>query len=419
MKQTRWKLWTLAAFLLWQVALIGCASPMGASLYLPDVAETTRTAQSQANNRFALDLLRQLQESTDKGNLFFSPYSLSTALTMTYAGARGKTAAQMRQVLQLQQADEEVHKANAYLMLDLRNRGYNGAYRLSIANQLWGAQDEVFLTPFLGLLQEQYQATMEQLDFAGNTEQARKRINDWASQQTDGKIKEVLKEGIIDGNTRLVLTNAIHFQGLWATRFRKEETVTEDFFVTQERSVRVPMMKQALKAGYLKEGNLQLLSLDYQGNDTAMVLLMPAPGELQKLIAKLSTTQLDSWLGRMNEDKVEVSLPRFQLRQDLDMNKTLQSMGMTDAFSSAADFSGMNGKKDLFIKAVLHKAVLSVDEEGSEASGVTTVVVNRKSASGGDPLTFVANRPFVLMIRDKKSGAILFLGQVTIPTQAP
>jgi serpin B len=392
-----------------------------------DVAEVAEEC-----NRFAFDLYARLKGA--EGNLFLSPYSISTALTMTYAGARGETAEQMAAVLRLSGErrwrwqegvwketnrgwpEDRLHGTFAALQADLNAAGAKGAFDLVVANRLWGQKGYRFLPDFLKLLEADYGAGIETLDFAKETEAARQTINAWIEKQTRDKIKDLLKPGVLDAMTRLVLTNAIYFKGKWASEFDKKATREEDFFVTPETKVAAPLMHRTADFGYFDGGDFQVLGLPYQGDRLAMVVLLPkAKDGLAALEASLSAEKLTDWLGKLHRRKVEVALPRFKTTAEFSLKDTLVAMGMTDAFGDA-DFSGMTGAKDLFISAVIHKAFVDVNEEGTEAAAATAVVM-RPLNGGGPPPVFRADHPFLFLIRDTKTGSILFLGRILDPTK--
>jgi len=365
-------------------------------------------------NRFAFDLYARLKSG--EGNLFLSPYSISTALTMTYGGARGQTADQMAHVLHLPSSGEAVHDAYGALQNDLNAAGGGGAFELVVANRLWGQKGFAFLPEFLSLLEARYGAGLEQVDFAGATEAARQTINAWVEKQTRDKIKELLKPGILGRETTLVLTNAIYFKGKWAEEFDEKATQDDDFFITPEKKVAAPLMHRAAKFGYFEGDGLQALELPYQGDRLAMVVLLPtAKDGLAALEAALSAEKVTEWLGKLHRREVRVALPRFKTTAEFSLKDTLVAMGMTDAFGDA-DFSGMTGKKDLFISAVVHKAFVDVNEEGTEAAAATAVIMAKGAMPEPTP-EFRADHPLLFLIRDSRTGAILFLGRILDPTK--
>jgi len=397
---------------------------MGAALGAEAV---TKAGVVKGNNEFALGLYGKLRG--EKGNLFFSPYSISTALAMTYAGARDNTAAEMKAVLRLPGGpdDKTLHDAFGALVGDLNAAGKRGKFKLSVANALWAQQDYKFLATFTGLVAKNYDAGLTPLDFARQTEASRKTINKWVEDKTQDKIKELLKKGIVTPDTRLVLTNAIYFKGDWRYQFDKKRTKDAPFWVSvpagktvAERPVKVevPMMYRKGNFEYANLETSQLLQLPYKGGELSMVILLPSPhvGMLRKLEESLTTANLAKWLGAARKREVHVHLPRFKMTSEFSLAGTLSAMGMKDAFAPGkANFSGMDGTYDLFISAVVHKAFVDVNEEGTEAAAATGVVVGVTSAPMHPSPVFRADRPFVFLIRENKTGSILFMGRVTNP----
>jgi len=371
-------------------------------------------------NRFAFDLYARLKGA--EGNLFLSPYSISTALAMTSAGARGRTADQMVDVLRFPKDlcahPASLHAACAGLQNDLNAAGAKGAFDLVVANRLWGQKGYEFLPDFLALVEKNYGAGLEQVDFVADTEGSRKTINAWVERETRDKIKDLLKPGVLDAMTRLVLTNAIYFKGKWASEFDKKLTRDEDFFVTPEKKVTAPLMRQTAEFGYFDGGEMHALELAYQGDRLAMVVLLPKSKDgIEGLEAALTPNMLEGTCAGLRRREVRVALPRFKTTAEFSLKDPLVAMGMADAFDPAkADFSGMSGKKDLFISAVVHKAFVDVNEEGTEAAAATAVVA-RMTAVAEPPPVFRADHPFLFLIRDTKTGAILFFGRILDPTK--
>lgn len=389
-----------------QVAVKPAAVIKRAPLSKADVA-----AVVEGNNAFAFDLYARLK--IKEGNLIFSPYSISTALAMTYAGARGETAAQMEKTLRFALGQEKLHPAMADLVDDLNARGGEGEYELVVANRLWGQTGYRFLDPFLALNRAYYGAGLEQVDFARATEGARKTINAWVEKQTRDKIKELLKPRVITPLTTLVLTNAIYFKGSWANEFKKERTADAPFHVTPRETVAVPMMRQTVKFGYTETHGMQVLEMPYVGDDLSMVILLPRKADgLAEIEASLGCANLKTWVSRLRKQKVAVFMPRFKIEFGLDLAKTLKAMGMPLAFGGGADFSGMDGTRALYISAVIHKAFVDVNEEGTEAAAATAVVMTK---NGSRTPVFRADRPFLFLIRDRATGSVLFIGRVTDP----
>ncbi len=418
-----------------------------------------------ASNTFAANLYAQL--ATEKGNLFFSPFSIDVALAMTYTGAKGDTAAQMAGVLHLPWQQPEfdyeggagkpqlsavhlgpdpavIEEGLPAILKDLNaEKGADGkprGFQLSVANALWGQKGEAFLPDFLKTLKDNYGAGLSEVDFAADTDGARKTINAWVEKETQDKIKDLLKPGVLTPITRLVLTNAIYFKGNWAEQFKKDATQDASFTIEESvgegfggsggfahkalsiitKTATVPMMNRTGQYGYFEEESLQGLKLPYAGNELSMVILLPKKvGGLADLEKSASFDNLNAWMKKFHTQKVIVSIPKFKTTAEFELSKTLTAMGMKDAFDPVrADFSGMNGKKDLVISAVVHKAFVDVNEEGTEAAAATAVVMGRMAIVAERPTpVFRADHPFLFLIRHEKSGAILFMGRIVDPTK--
>lgn len=368
------------------------------------------------NTRFALDLYGYLRE--EGGNLFVSPYSVSTALAMTYAGARGETARQMSKVLHFTLKGEDLHGAFGRLQVQLEDAAREDGVELRVANGLWVDRGHSLLDTFLAIVRKNYQAEARRADFKRAYEPARIEINSWVEKQTGGKIRDLMKPGVLDSLTRLVLVNAIYFKGLWVAPFDKDMTENAPFWVTPERAVGVPTMHQEGEFNYMGDGELQVLELPYAGGDLSMVALLPRKGDgLAGLEESLAVERLNKWLGRLRAQKVIIFLPRFEMTSQFDLNQVLGAMGMPNAFNpEAADFSGMDGTRGLYLSAVLHKAFVEVTEEGTEAAGATGVAVGVTSVVESLPV-FRADHPFLFLIRHNPSGSILFIGRVLDPTK--
>lgn len=372
----------------------------------------------EGNNAFALDLFRELKNNG--GNIFFSPYSISTALAMTYAGARGNTAKQMADVLHFTLDPQELHPAFAGVETGLNAVQGKGNIRLSVANALWPMKGYPFRGQYLALVKKHYGVTITPLDYQRAVEAARKTINRWVEEKTQNKIENLIRPGVLNALTRLVLTNAIYFKGDWASRFKEELTKDDKFFLPSGKTVRAPMMNQEHKFGYAEFQSLQVLELPYIGNDLSMLVFLPKKKDgLGQLEKQLTVDKLKRWTAALGQRKVKVFLPKFKMTSQFRLDETLADMGMGDAFdSSRADFSGMDGRPNwLFIGAVIHKAFVDVNEEGTEAAAATAVVMRIKMAAPVPVPTFRADHPFLFLIRENATGSILFLGRVVDPTQ--
>lgn len=390
------------------------------SLALTQMATGSTTADRemvvQGNNAFALDLYAELKDRD--GSLFFSPHSISTALAMTYAGARGNTEKQMAEVLHFDLEQKRLHPAFRELLDQLETGEGERGYQLSVANALWGQKGYEFLEKFLNLTKENYGAGLSELDFIGATETARQTINSWVEKETEDKIRELIKPGVLDQMTRLVLTNAIYFKGFWASQFKEELTREAPFTLATSEKVDVPTMHRTADFKYMEAEDFQTLGLPYKGGDLSMTIFLPKETDgLAALEQSLTAEKLATWLSTLEEQEVIVALPKFRMTSEFSLAEVLKSMGMTDAFDvKEADLSGMTGKKDLFITAVLHKAFVEVNEEGTEAAAATGVVVALKSAPPSQPV-FRADHPFLFLIRDLRSNSILFIGRVMDPRE--
>lgn len=368
------------------------------------------------NTAFAVELYAQLKIAD--GNLFFSPYSISTCLAMTYAGARGNTATQMAQILHFATNQNQVAVSFGQLLKQLNDEPRKQSFELNIANGIWAQKEHPFLPAYLSVARDHYGANLQQADFRTHAEAARVEINDWVSDQTKGKISNLIQPGLLAPATRLVLVNAIYFKGRWASEFDKQNTIKSPFSIAPVQKVVVPFMSITADFKYAEVERLQVLELPYAGNNLAMVILLPGATDGFKTVEG-QLASLDRWLAQAREQKVEVFLPKFKLAAQFSLAKNLAEMGMPDAFSPQADFSGMDGERDLYISAVVHKAFVEVNEEGTEAAAATGVVMRSMAVMRPRPTpVFRADHPFIFLIRDSHSGSILFLGRMADPTRS-
>ena len=369
------------------------------------------------NTAFACDLYAQLRNSP--GNLFFSPYSISTALAMTYAGARGDTEKQMAQVLHLGQDQPAVHRAFGELQRQLAEADKQKGIQLTIANALWAQQGHPFLPPFLNIAKSDYQANLNQADFITGADAATREINGWVARKTWDKIQDILPPGSLNALTRLVLANAIYFKGVWAVPFQEAGTYPQPFHLSTTSQTDVPLMHHLDDVKYMETDDFQAVELPYSGNLLSMVILLPRQidgcGQLER---RLTPALLSGSLAQMKKQKVDILLPRFKTESDFALNATLASLGMSDAFGSKADFSGMDGTRLLYISGVFHKAWMEVNEEGTEAAAATVVTAEHMAMMRPPPRpVFRADHPFIFCIRDTRSGSLLFLGRLADPTR--
>ncbi len=383
----------------------------------PDVAEADLAQLVAGNSRFAFDLYQAIRE--EEGNLFYSPYSISLALAMTYAGARGETEEQMADTLHYTLPPDRLHPAFNALDLELARRGEGAegkdeeGFRLNIANSIWGQSGYSFLPQFLDTLAENYGAGLRLLDFVKASDESRGVINDWVSEETEGKIEDLLPQGSISPATVLVLTNAIYFNAAWEYPFEEELTHDGVFNLLDGGQVTVPMMGQKEFFGYAQGEGYQAVELPYDGEELSMVILLPQAGRFEEFASALDAERVGSTLNGIEPQEVHLTMPKFTYESGFRLRDTLTVMGLPAAFT-AADFSGMDGTRNLFIDDVYHKAFVSVDEAGTEAAAATAVVVAR--AAPTPPKEVTVDRPFIFMIRDIKTSAILFLGHVVNPS---
>jgi serpin B len=377
----------------------------------------------RGNNAFALELYRRVARGD--GNRFLSPFSISCALAMTYGGARGDTAAQIAKAMQFKLPPQELHPAFHRVITELNHQNDSAldpnkaarSVELLTANALWTQSGERILPDFQKLIEKNYEGGLIPVDFRKAPDAARQYINHWVEEQTKGRIKDLLKPQHIDARTVLILTNAIYFKALWASPFSAQLTRPGDFQVAAGEKVQAQLMNLTGRFRYAEDSTAQALELPYQGGNLSMVVVLPSAGDgLGALEASLSPAKLEGWVNTLSQRRVQVILPRFTLTAECELKDALSALGMPAAFSGGeADFSGINGSRDLAISAVVHKAFVEVDEKGTEAAAATGVVMARASLALGPPLVFRADHPFFFMIRDNSSGSILFMGRLVRP----
>jgi serpin B len=393
---------------------------LGVTMSRETSAEQARppSAAVQHDNQFATDIYAQLGREQPGKNLFFSPTSISLALSMTAAGAHGPTQAEMVKVLHLDADLTQAHAHYHQLLEQWNAVGQKRAYQLRVANRLWGQKGYPIRPEFLTLTRQQYGAEMLLVDFA-QAVAASQEINQWVQQQTNDKIKDLIPPGSLDAQTRLVLTNAVYFKGDWVAPFDKRNTLEEDFTVSAQDKVKVPLMQRKAMMGYTEEETLQVLELPYAGRELSMVVLLPKQADgLPELEKAITVDKLASLLSKLSAREVVAYLPRFKMETSFALNSTLQAMGMKRAFSREADFSGISSAESLYISAVLHKAYVDVNEEGTEAAAATGIVMKAMAARRPQPVpVFRADHPFLFLIRDTRTGSILFMGRLTNPTK--
>ncbi|HSN80935.1 MAG TPA: serpin family protein [Polyangiales bacterium] len=384
----------------------------------PDVSAEEVTRLSADNAEFAWAFYRQITKPGE--NLFFSPHSLSVALAMTWAGARGNTESEMAQAMHFTLGQERLHPAFNGLDLELRSRAEASSgdgplpFALEVTNALFGQVGFEFLDPFLDTLAQHYGAGLRLMDFIDETEASRVAINEWVSERTNERIEELVAPGIITAMTRLVLVNAIFFTASWESPFDESNTTDSVFRRIDGTEAQVAMMQQSLVTSYLDGEGFEAAELPYDGNQLAMLLIVPDEGQLDTVEAELSAARIAEMRDALRQHQLDLEMPKFSFRSEVPAKAPLQALGMVDAFGGAADLSGMNGTGGLFIQDVVHQAFVAIDENGTEAAAATAVIVGETSAP--PPATLVIDRPFVFAIIDEPTGATLFIGRVLDPS---
>jgi len=379
----------------------------------PNVSSEDLAALVQGNSAFACDLYQKIR--SDSGNLFFSPYSISAALAMAYAGARGETEQQMADALHFTLPQDRLHPAFNALDLALAGEG-NENFRLDIANALWGQVGQYFRSDFLDLLATNYGAGMWLVNFIEDAEMARIKINDWVSRHTENRIENLLPPGAVDPLTRLVLTNAIYFHASWLVPFSESATEENTFTLLDNSRVTVPMMSQEASFRYAEGEGYKAVELPYSDQDTSMLVILPELENFSEFEMTLNAERISEIVGNLVSMEVNLKMPKFEFEKSLALGQMLRGMGMSAAFDPyRADFSGIDDNRDLYITDVLHKAFISVDENGTEAAAATAVIVGT-TAIPPPPVEISINHPFIFMIRNNSTGAILFFGRVLDPT---
>ncbi len=386
----------------------------------PEAAAAPGKSAADSVNQFALDLYGKI--NTGDGNVFFSPYSIDTALAMTYAGARGDTAAEMKATLHFPKdmTDEQLQAAFGTLMKSQNADKDKQGYELHVANGLWGKRGAAWAPAFVATLKNVYDAGLTEADFS-DPQAASKQINGWVSDKTHDKIKDLIPADAINAQTRMVLVNAIYMKAAWENQFHPSATDDQPFHTSAGKKAaadeKVKMMHQTESFAYADLPCCQALSMPYEGGNLAMLVLLPHDADgMTKLEQSLDAAKLKEIMGRLESQRVNVSFPKFKMDSSMGLKDPLVSLGMKKAFTDDADFSGMDGSHDLSISAVIHKAFIAVDENGTEAAAATAVMMTATAIRvEPQPVDFVADHPFLVIIHDRQSGAILFMGRVSNP----
>ncbi len=423
------------------VVIVTAATVLFIFPYQPDkppVADDTGSTQQgiqevvDANNKFAFDFYSELKLNRGEDeNIFYSPYSISAALAMTYEGANGQTADEMKSVFHFPE-DNTLRPNFAAIYNEINKK--DKEYELRTGNALWVQQDYSFLEEYLTKVENFYGGKAANLDFVRETEKSRQTINSFIEEQTNDKIKDLIPKGVLSALTRLVLTNAIYFKGTWEWEFDKSDTSEQDFKITPTNIVKTSIMymdPDKARFNYSETENMQILELPYKGKEISMLVLLPKQGEeydfeIDKVITfnyslediELSLEKLNEYKSQMQETKLDaIYLPKFEFDTKYNLNENLKALGMPMAFDfENADFSGMNGNLDLFISQVIHQAYIKVDEKGTEAAAATAVVMCLANSAMPSNI-FRADHPFIFIIQERETGNILFIGRMSNPAE--
>jgi serpin B len=410
------------------VATLGCSAPEVTAQVVKsdkprDTAPKTTAGSVNAlvdgNSAFALSLYQSVR--TTEGNIFFSPYSISEAMAMTWAGARGQTESDIGAAMHFTLSQDKLHPAFNQLDLALASRGQGAkgkdgqGFRLHVVNAIWGQQGYKFASQYLDTLATNYGAGLRLADFIKQPDASRVIINDWVANQTENRIKDLIPAGSINTLTRLVLTNAIYFNAAWLQPFQKSATAQGTFHRLSNGDVSIPMMRQTASFGYNEGADYQATEMLYDGGELSMIAILPKAGMFGDFEKTLDGPTLKAILDGLKTREVALTMPKFQFEMSLGLKQALTGLGMGVAFADAADFSGMNGGHDLRIQDVLHKAFIAVDEDGTEAAAASAVIVGT-TAMPVDVAEMKIDRPFLFLIRDNATGTILFLGRVSDPS---
>lgn len=427
----------LPVILLLAALAVSCAAPLvstggraGQLLQSDKPREQTQQAPeadlaelAAGNTAFAADLYRQLISAED-GNLFYSPYSISLALAMTYAGARGETQQQMAAALNFTLPPERLHPAFNAIAQQIASRAAEGGqgsdgegFQLHVVNDLWGQQDYAFLPEYLDVISQYYGAGVRLVDFINNPGGSRQQINDYIAEKTEQRIQDLLPANSVTPDTRLILTNAIYFDAAWAYPFDAGSTRRDAFTLLDGTSVDVDMMTLPMASSlrYTAGDGYEAVELPYDNRSISMLLIVPDAGQFSDFEARLDAERLAGIVGALDTQKVHVVMPKFTFESAFSLADPLSALGMAPAFTSDADFSGINGRRDLYISDVMHKAFVKVDEAGTEAAAATAVVMKAAGMPMDEPVLLRVDRPFIFLIRDEPTNTILFLGRMLDP----
>jgi len=401
---------------LWAAVGAGC-NQEGTAVTVPTNPASSKEF-AEGNAQLAIDLYRQLDDREGE-NFAFSPLSISSALAMTYAGARGQTAEQMAEALHFPADANRLHPAVAATSKRLARRDEGWGYELTVANRIWLQKGMQLEPAFRKTVEHYYGSGIADADFRTQSEPARQEINEWVANQTHDKIQDIIGPGVLDDETRLVLTNAVYLLAQWSEMFDPGSTNDKPFFLASGTEVKTPTMHQKERHSYFEDESVQVLGLSYLGTDLSMIVVLPRERNgLAAIEKKLSAKQVDQWAAGLKRREVQVALPRFKVEAEFELSKALAAMGMPVAFTRKADFSGMTKDEPLALSAVLHKTYVDVNEKGTEAAAATAVIAKAKAElPGSEPAVFRADHPFMFLIRDDQ-GTVLFIGRLVKPAEA-
>jgi serpin B len=401
------------------VTALSTADAMAADNRVPKPRKRTRLRLQEGNTTFALKVFREISRDTTN-NVMISPISLTLCLGMAYAGARGETASQMAQALRFLLPQRDLHRGLGWLSSELVGRGdstSNASPKFKMANAIWVEKTMAIERPFVEDLTTNYGAGLHEQSFRGDPNGARKTINGWVERATEDRIKDLIPAGIINSQTRLVLTNAVYFLASWAQPFRERATTFDFFHPLSGKKRTSPLMQKTAKYNYMDGDGFAAVELDYAGGQLSMLAIVPDRGTYQEFATSLDTQVLSTILKRLTKKKLWLLIPRFTFESELDVGDSMRALGMKDAFSvQRADFSGMTGAPDLSVSAILQKTFVKVDERGTEAAAATVLAARGKSKRPPTPMLKI-DRPFIFLIRDKPTGTVLFIGRMSEPTE--
>jgi serpin B len=401
------------------IIVLAIISVFGMELFSGDPELSTKQTDpkmiSEGNNIFMMKAYKVLAE--EEKNIFISPYSISSALAMTFAGSVGNTEKEMAKALEFSGNNKNFHENFGKVTQSINDLSSKGDIVLSIANSLWLAEGYKFTDEFLSINKTCYKTEMTNLNFA-ESEKARTTINDWVAKQTKDKIKDLIPKNILDALTKLVLTNAVYFKAEWAEQFKKHNTAESDFYAFGKNPVKAEMMKLKHHFNYMENDDIQFVELPYKGGDASMFVLLPKKKDgLKSVEKKLTFENIKRYTDSMKRTEVELHFPKYKITLSYELRELMKKLGMEDAFTGSANFSKMDEKNKLYISAIIHKTFIAVDEEGTEAAAATAVVMRMKSMPpSSDPIIFKADHPFFYYIQEKTTGTILFAGRLMDPS---